>query len=525
MMMHADLLIIALVIIAAPVRANDEDRKYAVSYLRQYGYLGNEEGNEQNTFNETQLSRAIELFQEFYDISEKTGMLNSETIRIMNLPRCGVKDLNNRYFAQSSIRWPRTNLTWNFKLASDELLRLAKYAFIHWESVSALTFTRNSDAPDILISLQSGIHPLANRRSLQLCNSTFDGRGNILAHAYFPTGSWDYVSEIHIDEAEDWYIPIDNNIPPGYRHLLQTLVHEIGHSLGLQHSTRNDSVMFPIAPSESYPVYVSIEDRINIQNLYGVKSTTISPTMIPTDSTIKPVTEKSIPPTLDLCALKRVDAILIMKQRILIAYRLYLWSIDFDAKSKDTPILLTDYMTFLPRNFTRVSAAYQRPSNEIVLFAENKIYVIEYPSLTLRTVYALSDIGLPSSSKVNAAFNTHTGRSFVLYNDDRVAEIDECAMKVSNHYSLKLIFPGVPTVVRSAFRHVDGNLYFIGKREYYKFNEFEDTVKSSGKYDLSIVGITCPREGLLMQLRRLLDRLARIGETETVLNKDDNDVE
>ena len=130
MMMHADLLIIALVIIAAPVRANDEDRKYAVSYLRQYGYLGNEEGNEQNTFNETQLSRAIELFQEFYDISEKTGMLNSETIRIMNLPRCGVKDLNNRYFAQSSIRWPRTNLTWNFKLASDELLRLAKYALL-----------------------------------------------------------------------------------------------------------------------------------------------------------------------------------------------------------------------------------------------------------------------------------------------------------------------------------------------------------------------------------------------------------
>ena len=198
-MMQAGLLLIALVIIAAPVRANNEDRKYAISYLRQYGYLSNEEGNEQNTFNETQLSRAIELFQEFYDISEKTGMLNSATFRIINLPRCGVKDLNNRHFAQNSVKWPKTNLTWTFKLASDEVLRLTNYAFLHWESVSALTFTRNPDTPDILISLQSGIHPFANRRSLQLCNSSFDGPGNILAHAYFPTGSWDYVSEVHIE--------------------------------------------------------------------------------------------------------------------------------------------------------------------------------------------------------------------------------------------------------------------------------------------------------------------------------------
>ena len=113
-------------------------------------------------------------------------------------------------------------------------------------------------------------------------------------------------------------------------------------------------------------------------------------------------------------------------------------------------------------------------------------------------------------SKINAAFNTNTGRSFVIYDDERVAEIDECTRKVSNHYPLKVIFPGVPTVISSAFRHIDGHLYFISKREYFKFNEFEDTVTLSGKFDLSIVGVTCPRKGILQQLRNLLERLTRM---------------
>ena len=70
----------------------------------------------------------------------------------------------------------------------------------------------------------------------------FDGKSGSLAHAFFP----DYVNsrrEIHIDEDEIWSYSSDKIQLPGYSNLFSTLIHEIGHTIGLSHSDVPDSVM------------------------------------------------------------------------------------------------------------------------------------------------------------------------------------------------------------------------------------------------------------------------------------------
>ena len=87
----------------------------------------------------------------------------------------------------------------------------------------------------------------------------FDGKGGFLGHAFFP----EYSGEIHIDDAEDWTTgtPSQNQ-----RSLPQVAVHEIGHSLGLRHSSVRPALMNPI-----YDLNAVLEDddMKGIQKIYG----------------------------------------------------------------------------------------------------------------------------------------------------------------------------------------------------------------------------------------------------------------
>ncbi|KMQ88795.1 neutrophil collagenase [Lasius niger] len=123
--------------------------------------------------------------------------------------------------------------------------------------------------------------------------------------------------------------------------------------------------------------------------------------------------------------------------------------------------------------------------------------MVKNPSFTLRQRWSktLADIRLPPNVKINAAINTNTGRTFVIYDDDKVAEIDECTMMAVKYSPLQEIFPGIPSAVMLAFRHIDGNLFFFAKHQSYVFNEFINTVITGGPFDLYALGIECPRNG------------------------------
>ncbi|XP_034941519.1 matrix metalloproteinase-2 isoform X2 [Chelonus insularis] len=126
-----------------------------------------------------------------------------------------------------------------------------------WARNSKLTFQEvNSDRADILIYFHRGYHG---------DGYPFDGRGQILAHAFFP--GRDRGGDAHFDEEEIWLLQNDSNEEG--TSLFAVAAHEFGHSLGLAHSSVRGALMYPWYQGISQNYELPEDDRNGIQQMYG----------------------------------------------------------------------------------------------------------------------------------------------------------------------------------------------------------------------------------------------------------------
>ena len=113
-------------------------------------------------FTEEQLKTAFKNFQKFHNLKE-TGVLDSDTLKRIEAPRCGVKDeiqvpqkkihskSRRKRFTLQGSKWPHHNITYNItryskKLSHAETDAAFKDAFRKWAEVSPLVFRWSSDA-------------------------------------------------------------------------------------------------------------------------------------------------------------------------------------------------------------------------------------------------------------------------------------------------------------------------------------------------------------------------------------------
>lgn len=235
-----------------------------IEYLEKFGYL-----DQKDEHNEESEHEAIRDFQHFSHLNE-TGQLDSETISLMETPRCGVKDVlesshhhsnhtRRKRFTFFGGKWKKKELTYRITKYSRHLSRdvvdeeIAK-SFEVWERVTPLTITpaEPGTKADILIRFVTGFHG----------DGFFDGRGGTLAHAASPAGGGD----VCLDDAEPW----SNKFSKSLTNLWDVATHELGHSLGLGHSNVRKSVMAPFY-SQGRPVLQSDDIRA-IQKLYGKRN-------------------------------------------------------------------------------------------------------------------------------------------------------------------------------------------------------------------------------------------------------------
>ncbi|KAI3763578.1 hypothetical protein L2E82_13522 [Cichorium intybus] len=251
------------------------------NYFHYFGYIGNNSVNFTDDFDDA-LESAVKNYQLNFNLNA-TGELDESTVKQILKPRCGVADIINgsstmnsgkaasmtghtvaHYsFFPGTPRWPRSrrNLTYAFdprNQLTDDVKRVFTNAFARWSEWTPLTFTESSNyfTSDLKIGFYGGDHG---------DGEDFDGVLGTLAHAFAPPRGL-----LHLDSAETWIInDVSASASPSAMDLESVVVHEIGHLLGLGHSSVEEAIMFPTISSGVRKVELDRDDVEGIQVLYG----------------------------------------------------------------------------------------------------------------------------------------------------------------------------------------------------------------------------------------------------------------
>lgn len=258
-------------------------------YLKKFGYLEADqpataafakqrdiglESAAKGTFDDA-TERALKNFQAYYGLSV-TGQLDDDTRHLAIMPRCGNPDNPNKHFKMAAApgvaefvaqgnRWNKSNVTYNFSnftgdLTQQVIIANIRRAFQAWSAVCFLTFTEVSGTGDIAIAFVTGNHGDG-------AQNAFDGPGNVLAHGFYPPPNGGAIAgDLHFDDAETW---TTNNPPTGFD-FLSVAIHEIGHTLGLDHSADANAIMF--AFYSGIKQNLATDDINGIRSIYGSQS-------------------------------------------------------------------------------------------------------------------------------------------------------------------------------------------------------------------------------------------------------------
>ncbi|PHU28495.1 hypothetical protein BC332_00588 [Capsicum chinense] len=251
-------------------------------YFQKFGYLSIPDQNITDFFDDN-LESAVLSYQRNLGLTV-TGKLDEETMKEIILPRCGMSDsahdhdhdhssssllhtTKNYAYFYGRPRWMKSSpmtLSYAFSpnamidyIDASEIRAVFQRAFSRWSFAIPVNFTETDDyyTADIKIGFYNGDHG---------DGEPFDGVLGVLAHAFSPENG-----RFHLDGAEIWAVDFDQERSKVAVDLESVVTHEIGHVLGLAHSSVKDAVMYPSLSPRTKKRDLKLDDVEGVQALYG----------------------------------------------------------------------------------------------------------------------------------------------------------------------------------------------------------------------------------------------------------------